>query len=351
MSSLLKALNKALAGANLSEDEAKEAMHELMSGKVPPAQIASFLTALRMKGETVEEIAAFAGIMREFAHRIQPRVKGVLVDTCGTGGDKIKTFNISTCAMFVAAGAGVQIAKHGNRSVTSKSGSADVLEALGVTIDLPPPEVQRCIEKVGMGFMFAPRFHPAMKHATPVRREMKIRTVFNILGPLTNPASAHTQLMGVFDGELVEKLARVLGKLGCQRAIVVHGVDGLDEISTIGKTIVSELSDSKVTTKIIRPEDFDIKRASPSALSGGDATENARILLQILKDEKGPKTDIVLLNSAAAIVVGGVAKNLKKALELAQESISSGRAMKKLREFVVATGGNLERLKSLEEAK
>ena len=228
MNPVQAAIRKLVEGRDLTEGEAQAAMRCLMSGNATQAQIGSFLTALRMKGETVTEITAFARVMREFVARITPRVNDVLVDTCGTGGDRVKTFNISTAAMFVAAGAGVIIAKHGNRSVTSKAGSADVVEALGVRIDLPPEEVKRYIETVGIGFMFAPRFHGAMKYATPVRREMGIRTVFNVLGPLTNPAGAQAQVMGIFDGALTEKLARVLGKLGGERAMVVYGLDGLD---------------------------------------------------------------------------------------------------------------------------
>lgn len=222
MEAMKHTISKLVDGKDLTEAEAEAVMKCVMSGEVTQAQISSFLTALRMKGETVEEITAFARVMREFAARITPKVDDILVDTCGTGGDKIKTFNVSTAAMFVAAGAGIRIAKHGNRSVTSKAGSADVIEAVGVQIDLPPEEVQRCIETIGIGFMFAPRFHGAMKHATSVRREMGIRTVFNVLGPLTNPAGAQAQLMGVYDAGLTEKLAHVLGKLGCKRAMVVH---------------------------------------------------------------------------------------------------------------------------------
>jgi anthranilate phosphoribosyltransferase len=230
VSKIQDVINKLIVGVDLSEGEAEDTMKSIMSGEATPSQIASFLTALRVKGETVDEITAFARVMRQFSVKISPRVSGTLVDTCGTGGDKIKTFNISTAAMFVAAGAGVPIAKHGNRSVTSKAGSADVVEAIGVKIDLPEEGVKRCIEEVGIGFMFAPRFHPAMKHAAPVRKEMGIRTVFNILGPLTNPAGARAQLMGVYDASLTEKLATVLDRLGCERAMVTHGLDGLDEI-------------------------------------------------------------------------------------------------------------------------
>jgi len=348
MNPVQTAIKKLVGGQDLTEAEAESAMKCLMSGEATPAQIGSFLTALRVKGETIPEITAFARVMREFAARITPRVDGVLVDTCGTGGDKIKTFNISTAAMFVAAGAGLFIAKHGNRSVTSKAGSADVVEALGVRIDLPPQEVQRCIETVGIGFMFAPRFHGAMKHATPVRREMGIRTVFNVLGPLTNPAGAQAQVMGVFDAELTEKLAHVLGKLGCKRAMVVHGLDGLDEISTLGETQISELSDGDVRTYTIAPEDFDIERASAEVIAGKELEENARMLIKVLRGEQGPKRDIVLLNAAAAIVVGGKVSDLHEGLAIAVNTVDSGRAYDKVVQLIEATGGDPQKLMALE---
>lgn len=341
-------ISEVVKGKDLTEAEAEAAMKYIMSGEATPVQISSFLTALRLKGETVEEITAFARVMREFAARITPKVDDILVDTCGTGGDKIKTFNISTAAMFVAAGAGLLIAKHGNRSVTSKAGSADVVEALGVRIDLPPAEVQRCIETVGIGFMFAPRFHGAMKYATPVRREMGIRTVFNVLGPLTNPAGAQAQVMGVYDAALTEKLARVLGKLGCKRAMVVHGLDGLDEISTLGETQISELSGGEVRTYTITPESFGIEHASAEALAGKDVGENARTLLRILRGERGPRRDIVLLNAAAAIVVGGKAKDLHEGTAIAANSVDSGRAYEKVVQLVEATGGDVQKLKAWE---
>lgn len=348
MNSVQEVIGKLVERRNLTEAEAEEAMKCIMSGGATQAQIGSFLTALRMKGETVEEITAFARVMREFAARISPKVDDVLVDTCGTGGDKIKTFNISTTAMFVAAGAGVCIAKHGNRSVTSRAGSADVVEAVGVRIDLPPEEVERCIEDVGIGFMFAPRFHAAMKHAIGPRREMGIRTVFNILGPLTNPASAQAQVMGVFDAGLTEKLAQVLGKLGCERAMVVHGVEGLDEISTLGGTKISELVDGKVRTYTIFPEEFGLERANPETIAGKELGENVRMMLSVLKGERGPRRDIVLLNAAAAIVVGGKADGLREGISIAGKSIDSGHAYEKLVQLVEATGGDVQKLKDLE---
>jgi len=347
MSKIQDVISKLIVGVDLSEGEAEDAMKSIMSGEATPSQIASFLTALRVKGETVEEITAFARVMRHFSVKISPHVSGTLVDTCGTGGDKIKTFNISTAAMFVAAGAGVPIAKHGNRSVTSKAGSADVVEAIGVRIDLPEEGVKRCIEEVGIGFMFAPRFHPAMKHAAPVRKEMGIRTVFNILGPLTNPAGAQAQLMGVYDASLTEKLALVLDRLGCERAMVIHGMDGLDEISTLGETKVSELKDGAVKTYEISPEDFGVRRAKAEDIAGKTLEENARMMLKVLKGEGGPKRDIVLLNAAAAILVGGKAKNLADGLDVASKVLDSGKAYEKVTQLVKASGGDIQKLKAL----
>jgi len=321
---------------DLSKDEAEEAMKEIMSGNASDAQIAAFLVALRLKGETPEEIASFCTIMREFAENIHPDVGDkILVDTCGTGGDKIKTFNISTAAMFVVAGCGIPIAKHGNRSVTSKCGSADVLEALGVKIDRPPGDVKRCIEEIGIGFMFAPVFHKAMKYVMPARTQIGIRTVFNILGPLTNPANAKGQVVGVYDENLTEKLATVLKLVGLERAMVVHGMDGMDEISTIGRTKISELRDGKVNTYFIKPENFKLKKANAQDISGGNAEENARIIRDILEGaEQEAMRDIVLLNAAAGIMVGGLADDLDYGLELAVESIDSGASHKKLNQLV-----------------
>jgi len=350
MSGIQESIHKLVSGADLSEEEAAGAMKSIMSGEATPSQIASFLTALRVKGETVEEITAFAKVMRQFSVKITPHVNGVLVDTCGTGGDKIKTFNVSTAAMFVAAGAGVPIAKHGNRSVTSKAGSADVVEALGVRIDMLADGVQRCIENVGIGFMFAPQFNPAMKHAAPVRKEMGIRTVFNILGPLTNPAGARAQLMGVYDASLTEKLASVLGRLGCERAMVIHGLDGLDEISTLGETKVSELKNSAVKTYKISPGDFGIPRARVEDIAGKSLEENVRMMLGVLKGDDGPKRDIVMLNAAAAILVGGKAKNMKDGLNVARKSLESGNAYDKVAQLVEASGGDIKKLKGLERS-
>ncbi len=350
MSSLPMAIQKLINNRDLDTREAEEFMSQIMSGDATPAQIGAFLTALRSKGETPTEIASFAEVMRNFACTIDPEVDGILVDTCGTGGDEINTFNISTSAMFVAAGAGIPIAKHGNRSVTSMSGSADVLETLGVNIEASPERVEQTIEDVGVGFMFAPYFHEAMKHAIGPRKEIELRTVFNVLGPLTNPADANAQVMGVYDPNLTEKMAKVLGKIDCEKAMVVHGLDGLDEISTLGKTKISKLSKDEVRTYAIRPERFDIPRADPEEIAGGNARKNARIMLDILKGGKGPKTDIVLLNAAAAIFVGGKAANLEEGIEIAREAVDSGRAYEKLVQLVEASGGKVERLRELEDS-
>jgi anthranilate phosphoribosyltransferase len=336
---------------NLPFEESQEIMREVMSGKATNAQIAAFLTALRMKGETVEELIAFVEVMCERCRRIHPRVQGRLVDTCGTGGDKTKTFNISTAAAFVVAGAGVAIAKHGNRSVTSRSGSADVLEKLGLNLKMEPEAVQSAIEQVGVGFMFAPAFHPAMKYAVEPRREIGIRTVFNVLGPLTNPASANAQLLGVYDQKLTEPLAYALKQLGCEEAIVVHGLDGLDEISTLGKTAIAWLREGEVATMETAPKDFGVKKARIVDIKGTTPDESAEILFKILNGNcavDDPKTEIVLVNSAAGIVVGGKAEDFSYGMAVARKSIESGAAYKKLKALIQASGGDLSQLEELE---
>jgi len=348
MNSTQAAIGKLIERKDLTKDEAEGAMKCIMSGEATPAQIGSFLTTLRLKGEAVEEITSFARVMREFAARINPKVDGILVDTCGTGGDKIKTFNISTAVALVAAGAGVPIAKHGNRSVTSKAGSADVLEALGVKIDLDPSGVERCIEKIGFGFMFAPVFHGAMKYATPVRREIGIRTVFNLLGPLTNPANARAQVLGVYDRGLTEILANVLLGLDVKHAMVVHGLDGLDEISNLGGTQISEVNGGKVRTYTVEPKDFGFDSAKPEDIKGYDKEGNAILMIKLLKGEDGPCRDIVLMNSAAAMIVGGKASDFKEGVEVAKEAIDSGKAYEKLRALIKATGGDISKLEVLE---
>jgi anthranilate phosphoribosyltransferase len=328
-------IQKLVDHQNLTRDEAKDAMRCIMSGRATQSQIGGFLTAMRMKGVSVQEITAFALVMREFAVRITPRVDKRLVDMCGTGGDTIKTFNISTAASFVVAGAGVPVAKHGNRSVTSKSGSADVLEALGAKIDLKPVEVEHMIEDVGFGFMFAPIFHSSMKHAIGPRKEIGIRTIFNLLGPLTNPASARAQVMGVYDVSLVEPIGRVLANLGVERALVVHGVGGLDEVSTFGPTRICEIDHNRTISYVIDPKEVGLPLATIPDLAGGDSRMNAALVMEILNGrEHGPRRDIVLLNAACGIYVGGAAGTVREAIEVAKESIDSGRAFDKLNEYV-----------------
>jgi anthranilate phosphoribosyltransferase len=311
-----------------------------MSGAATHAQMGAFLTALRMKGETVEELIGFAQVMREKVVRIHARGNNVagmsgtdrdmLIDTCGTGGDATGTFNVSTATAFVVAGAGLRVAKHGNRSVSSLCGSADVVETLGISLELSPEQVTRCIEEVGIGFLYAPLLHTAMKHVMPARREMGVRTVFNMLGPLTNPASANAQIIGVYSAALTEPLARVLAELGTVRAFVVHGADNLDEISNTGESRVSEVREGQVRTYTVRPEDFGLARASIKDLQGGDRLQNAEIIRAILGGEPGPRRDIVLMNAAAALVAGGKARDLKDGVGVAAQSIDSGKARGKL---------------------
>lgn len=326
---ILSAIQKVVDGQHLTEQETVDTMNEIMSGEATPAQIACFITALRMKGETIEEITGAARVMREKATRIHTK-HPLVVDTCGTGGDGSHTFNISTTAAFVVAGADLPVAKHGNRSVSSSSGSADVLKALGVNIDIGPEQVESCIDEVGIGFLFAPALHGAMKYAIGPRREIGIRTIFNALGPLTNPARAQAQVIGVYASTLTEPLANVLKNLGTQHAFVVHGADGLDEITTTTTTRVSELVDGTVKTYTLDPTALGIPTAQPEELVGGTPEENAEITSIVLKAEKGPKRDIVLLNAAAAIVAGGKANNLEAGLATAAESIDSGKALAKL---------------------
>lgn len=324
-----EAIAKVIEKKNLTEAEMVSTFDEIMSGGASPAQIGAFITALRMKGETIEEITGAARVMREKALHIKTKAK-MIVDTCGTGGDESGTFNISTTAAFVAAGAGLTVAKHGNKSVSSKSGSADVLRSLGVNIEVEVSHVERCLDEIGIGFLFAPLLHGAMKHAIDPRREIGIRTIFNILGPLTNPAGAHSQVLGVYDAKLTEPLSRVLQNLGSTHVFVVHGADGLDEITLTGKTFISELKYGEIENYEILPEDFGLERCKKEELLGGDSETNAHITLDILKGKNGPHRDIVLLNAGAAIVAGGKAKDLREGLKAASESIDSGRAIKKL---------------------
>jgi anthranilate phosphoribosyltransferase len=327
-----EAIASLVSGHSLTTDEAAQVMEEIMQGKATPAQFGAFVTALRIKGETVDEIVGLARTMR--ANALPVNIDGPVVDTCGTGGDGSHTFNISTAAAFVAAGAGLKVAKHGNRAMSSQCGSADVLEALGVKIDLNAEQVQRCLKEVGIGFMFAPIFHPAMRYAAAPRREIGIRTIFNILGPLTNPAGARAQLLGVGDESLIEKLALVLQHLGCQHAFLVHGVDGLDEITITGKTHVCELRNDHIERYAISPEDFNLPRANSESIKGGDIKTNVDLLRYILVGGLGPQRDVVLMNAAAALVVGGKVETLQQGAAIAKEVIDNGNASAKLDQLI-----------------
>jgi anthranilate phosphoribosyltransferase len=332
-------VDKAEAGGHLSRQEAEAAMEEILSGRAGEDSIVALLSALRTKGETVEELVGFAHAMRRHATPIFPdasRPEELLVDTAGTGGDASGTFNISTTAAFVAAGAGVRVAKHGNRSISSKCGSADVLEALGIPLDITPERAGAAIQEIGIGFLFAPALHTAMRHAMPARRRLG-RTAFNLLGPLTNPAGARAQIAGVFSAEVVEKVARVLAELGVERAFVVHGAGGLDEISLAGATKVGEVRGRSVRLYEITPEDFGLNRAPLAAIAGGDATRNAEIIRAILAGETGPRRDIVVANAAAALVAAGRAADFLEGVRLAAESIDSGAARKKLDALIAFT--------------
>ena len=327
---------KLAEGKTITHDEALAAMLEIMNGEATPAQIASYITALRIRGETADVIAGSAQAMRQKFTAVDAPGE-IVVDTCGTGGDGSHTFNISTTAAFVAAGAGVVVAKHGNRGVSSKCGSADVLVALGVNIEISPALMSHCLIRFGIAFLFAPLLHPAMKHAIGPRREIGIRTIFNILGPLSNPAGARYGVLGVYHADLVPVLAHAAARLGAKRLFVVHGTDGLDEITTTGPTVVAEVNNGKVTQYEIRPEDFGIKRARLEDLRGGDPEDNAEKIRSILNGAQGPHRDIVLLNAAAAIVAGGLARDMKDGLQRAAHSVDSGAAREKLEKLVAAT--------------
>jgi len=333
---------KLVQNQSLTTDEAENAITKIFT-EASDAQISAFLTALKMKGESPEEIAGLARGMKKAANVIDPKVNGTLVDTCGTGGDASGTINVSTAAAIVTAGAGVPVAKHGNYSITSQSGSANVLEELGIKIDLPPPLVKKSIEAVGIGFMLAPVFHPSMKRVGPIRKELGFRTVFNILGPLTNPANAKAQVIGVFDSSLCVTMANVLKLLGTEKALIVHG-SGLDEISNIGETTVAELNCGNITTYTLMPEKLGVARATMADIKGGTPKENARDIVDILKGKAGAKRDIVVINSGAALYVSGKAKTLEAGIAMAKNSIDSGSAMKKLEEFV-KEAGDFARLK------
>jgi anthranilate phosphoribosyltransferase len=331
-------------GQSLSREEAHSVMTEVLAGQCSDAQIAALLVALHMKGETVEEIVGFAEAIRAAAVPLELHADSVLdasgtgrdalVDTCGTGGDTSGTFNISTATAFVVAGAGVRVAKHGNRSVTSKCGSADVMEALGVKIQMPTAELAACLEQVGIAFLFAPAMHSAMKHVQTARRELHLRTVFNLLGPLTNPACATCQVVGVYSADLVEKLAEALSMLGLHRALVVHGSDGLDEITITGSTRIAEVRDGQVHSYEVTPEQFGLPRATLDDISGGDATLNATLIREVLSGKKSARRDVVLLNAAAALVAAGRADHLRDAVPVAAKAIDSGAAQAKLKALI-----------------
>jgi anthranilate phosphoribosyltransferase len=345
-----EAIIKVVEGRDLSAKEMEAVFTEIMSGSAEPAQTAALLTALRFKGETVKEIAAAAKVMRKFAINIDVRSsvdidrdeinieKETILDTCGTGGTGTNTFNISTTVAFVVAGCGIKVAKHGNRSASSLCGSADVLEALGIDLNLSTEGVRECIKRIGIGFMYAPVFHKAMKHAVPVRKAIGIRTIFNILGPLSNPANATCQVLGVYDRKLTSIMANVLNMLGLERAFVVYGLDTLDEISITGPTQVSELKSKRIRTYRISPEQYGFKRAKIRDIAGGDAAKNAQIIRSILNGEKGPKRDVVLLNTAYAILASEKARSIKSAINLAGHSIDSGSALEKLNQLKAFKG-------------
>ena len=345
-----EAIAKVVKRNDLTEAEMEQVMEEIMTGAATPAQIGSFITALRIKGETVDEITGAARVMRAKAVRILVKDQPVsidrdeiniedetILDTCGTGGDGTNTFNISTACAFVAAGAGVRVAKHGNRAVSSECGSADVIEDLGIKLDITPADVERCICEVGIGFLFAPLFHGAMKHAAGARREIGIRTIFNLLGPLTNPAGATAQVLGVYDPALTEKLAHVLRKLGTKEAFIVCGEGTYDEISICGSTRISHLKNGEVETFNLTPEEVGLKRASPEEIGGGNAFVNARIIRDVLSGQKGPKRDVVLFNAAAAFLAAGLDVHFKEGIQRAEDSIDTGRAMEKLEKLAGLT--------------
>lgn len=349
MTKMRQAVEQVAAREDLNPNLARGAMEELMGGESPQATIGALLAGLKSKGESVEEIAAFAEVMRKKSIKINPDVDQDLVDMCGTGGSPVKTFNISTISTFLVAGAGFPVAKHGNRSNTSQSGSADLLEALGVNLDASPDQVERAIEDTGLGFLYAPNLHPAMKHAAKPRKDLGIRTVFNLLGPLTNPASATRQLLGVYDPELVDKFPKVLRKLGITRALVVHGLVGIDEISNVGETYVGELDHGEISHYKICPGDFGLPKANLEDIGDLSPTENARLAIGILTGAKtGPARNVVLLNGGAGIYVAGGADSIQEGIEKAGESLQSGAAYQVLRKLVKRTG-KIETLDKLEQ--
>jgi len=330
-------LNQVINGQDLSFDVMQGVMHQVMSGELSPAQISGLLIALRIKGESVDEIAAAASVMRELSTKVQVQESRHLIDTCGTGGDGIQTFNVSTTSAFIAAAAGAKVAKHGGRSVSSVCGSADVLECLGVNVNQTPEQVANCINKIGLGFMFAPNHHSAMKHAAPVRRELGIRTMFNLLGPLTNPAHAKNQLLGVFSASLTGKLAHVLKQLGSEHVMVVCGADGMDEISFTGDTYVAELKNGSVQEYTVNPKQFGMALHDLASIKVSDAQQSKAMLLDVLSGKTGAARDIVLLNAGAAIYVAGLTPSLQDGIISAAEMLDSGKALQKLQDLVSLT--------------
>src|SRR3989442_11460271 len=339
-----------LENHDLTREQAEAAMVDIMTGQATPSQISAFLIGLKKKGETVDEITAIARVMRSFSRTVNPKVDGYLLDTCGTGGDKTKTFNISTTAAFVIAATGVRVAKHGNRSFTSRCGSADLLEQLGVKLEIEPALVEKAIEEIGIGFMFAPTFHPAMKNVASVRREIGVRTVFNILGPLTNPAGANAQLIGVYDSELLEPMCLAAYNLGAKSVMTVYGLDGVDEISITGKTIIVRRQNGRVFKEEVEPEDLGFKRSTAEEVAGSDPEENARLTARILSGHIGhndPRVQIVLANAAAGLVLCEKAENFREGVEIASEVVSDGKPFQKLYQLVKVSGGDTHRLKNL----
>jgi anthranilate phosphoribosyltransferase len=344
---IIEAIKQVIDRVDLTEAEAESVLEQIMTGQCTDAQVASLLTALRMKGETVAELTGFARVMRRKAARVIPQFRvnaeigdterEALIDTCGTGGDVSGSFNVSTATAFVVAGAGFRVAKHGNRSVSSQCGSADVVEALGVKIQLKPDSIARCIDEVGIGFLHAPLLHDAMKYVAIARKQMGIRTIFNMLGPLTNPAGANIQVVGVYSASLTELLASVLKELGSTRALVVHGSDGLDEISITSESKITELNRGELTTYVVAPEDFGLERSSLSEIQGGDARQNSEMILGILRGAHGPRRDIVVLNAAAALLATSRARDFREGVKIATESIDSGKALRKLEHLIEFT--------------
>lgn len=336
MMTMKKAIDTVVRGNNLTIDEASEVMGIMLGGEATQAQIGSFLTALRMKSETLDEIIGCAKVLKNKAEHVNPKVDKY-IDFVGTGGDGTNTFNISTTSSFVAAGAGLNIAKHGNRAISSKSGSVDVLESLGINVMLEAPEVEKCVEETGIGFMFAQVFHKSMKNVSQARKDMGIRSIFNILGPLSNPSDAKAQLIGVFNPDLTEPFAQAMRAMGVKRAMVVNGTDGMDEITTTADTVVSEIKDGRIINYTINPKQFDIKKALPEELTGGDSKINALITKDILSGTKGHRRDIVILNAGAALYIGGLAESIEEGIDMAGYSIDSGKALSKLNEVIEFT--------------